>query len=42
MASKDPLVPCPRGCGYMVKQSQAGNPHQIVDPMNSSKMKTCK
>jgi hypothetical protein len=38
----DPLVPCPRGCGYRVKQSQYGGPHQIVDPNDSRKMKTCK
>lgn len=35
------LVDCPRNCGYKVQAGKAGDPHRIVDPLDSSKMITC-
>ena len=39
---RDPLVGCPRNCGYKVRLSKSGEPHTIADPANPGKMKTCK
>lgn len=40
--AKDPLVPCPRGCGTWVKESKAGDPHTYFDRAGSNKTIVCK